>query len=139
MQRLMRRLITPLVLLTASCGGDDPFSPTIENVAGSYVATAFTATQSGVTTNLLNLGASLEIVLDGNGTTAGRLFAPGLGEEGEDIDVDLSGTWALQGDAVTFEQPGDTFVRDVPFVASRNQLQAEDTFGTVLIRVTLTK
>jgi hypothetical protein len=61
--RLMRTLITPLVLLTASCGGDDPFSPTIENVAG------------------------------------------------------------------TFEQPGETFLRDVPFVASRNQLQAEGTFA----------
>jgi hypothetical protein len=138
MRRLMRTLIAPLVLLTGSCG-DDPFSPTIENVAGSYVATALTATESGLTTNLLNLGASLEIVLDSDGTTAGRLFAPGLGDGGEDIDVDLGGTWALEGEVVTFEQQGDTFVRDVPFMASRNQLQAEDTFGTVLIRVTLTK
>ena len=120
----MRPLITPLVLLTASCGGDDPFSPTIENVAGS---------------NGLHGNAGRRHHQPVEPWCVPGDSPEGLGEGGENIDVDLSGTWALQGDAVTFEQPGDTFVRDVPFVASRNQLQAEDTFGTVLIRVTLTK
>jgi hypothetical protein len=131
--------LIPLLLLTLSCGGDDPFSPTVENVAGSYEATSLTGTQSGVTVNLLSLGASVEMVLNVNGTTTGRVFAPGLDQGGQDLDVDLAGTWTLQGQTVTFSQAGDTFIRDVPFTVGRNRLQGEDTFSGVLVRLTLTK
>jgi hypothetical protein len=133
------RLFLAILPLAASCGGDDPFSPTVENVAGSYEATSLTGTQSGVTVNLLSLGASVEMVLNVNGTTTGRVFAPGLDQGGQDLDVDLAGTWTLQGETVTFSQAGDTFIRDVPFTVGRNRLQGEDTFSGVLVRLTLTK
>jgi hypothetical protein len=136
---ILKQLVPAFVLLTLSCGGDDPFSPTVQNVAGSYQATTLTATESGITTNLLQLGATIEIVLNENGTTTGRLFAPGLDEGGGDVDVDLVGTWTLNGDTVTFEQEGDSFIPQVPFVAGRNQLRGEDSIGTVLVRITLTK
>ena len=140
MYRSGRRLLPLLLLLTLSCGGDDePFSPTVENVAGSYQASSLTGTQSGITVNLLSLGATVAIVLNEDGTTTGRVFAPGLDEGGQDLDVDLAGTWTLQGETVTFTQTGDTFIGDIPFAVSRNRLQGEGTFNTLTIRLTLTK
>ncbi len=129
-----------LLLLTLSCGGDDtPVAPTVETVAGSYQASSLTGTQSGITVNLLSLGASVEMVLNEDFTTTGRVFAPGLDEGGQDLDVDLAGTWTLQGETVTFNQAGDTFIRGIPFTVRRNRLEGEGTFRTVTIRLTLTK
>ena len=140
MYRSTLKLAPVLLLLTLSCGGDDdPFTPTVETVAGSYQASSLTGTQSGITVNLLSLGASVEMVLNEDGTTTGRVFAPGLDEGGQDLDVDLAGTWTLQGETVTFNQAGDTFIRDIPFTVRRNRLEGEGTFRTVTIRLTLTK
>lgn len=139
MHRSAMSVAPVLLLLTLSCGGDDPFTPTVQNVAGSYQASSLTGTQSGITVNLLSLGATVAIVLNEDGTTTGRVFAPGLDVGGQDLDVDLAGTWTLQGETVTFEQTGDTFIRDVPFTVGRNRLQGESTFGGVLVRLTLTR
>ena len=140
MHRSCPRLLPVLLFLTLSCGGDDePFSPTVQDVAGSYQASSLTGTQSGITVNLLSLGASVEMVLNENGTTSGRVFAPGLDEGGQDLDVDLAGTWTLQGETVTFNQTGDTFIRDVPFTVTPNRLRGEGTFNGVTVRLTLTK
>ena len=139
MQKSTLQLMAALLLLTLSCGGDDPFSPTVENVSGSYQASSLTGTQSGITVNLLSLGATVAVVLNPDMTTTGRVFAPGLDEGGQDLDVDLAGTWALEGETVTFNQPGDTFIRDIPFTVGRNRLQGEGTFNTVTVKLTLTK
>lgn len=139
MQRFGLMIVPVILLLTLSCGGDDSFSPTVENVSGSYQASSLTGTQSGITVNLLSLGATVAIVLNADGTTTGRVFAPGLDEGGQDLDVDLAGTWTLEGETVTFNQPGDTFIRDIPFTVGRNRLQGEGTFNTVSVRLTLTK
>jgi len=139
MHRSAWKHLPVFLLLTLACGGDDPFSPTVENVSGSYQASSLTGTESGITLNLLSLGATVAIVLNPDGTTTGRIFAPGLDEGGQDLDVDLAGTWTLQGETVTFNQPGDTFIRDVPFTVGRNRLQGEGTFNTVTVRLTLTK
>jgi hypothetical protein len=129
-----------LLLLTLSCGGDDaPSSPTVETVAGNYQASSLTGTQSGITVNLLSLGASVEMVLNEDFTTTGRVFAPGLEQGGQDLDIDLAGTWTLQGETVTFSHTGETFIRNVPFTVGRNRLEGEGTFRTVTIRLTLTK
>jgi hypothetical protein len=140
MYRATLQLLPIFMLLTLSCGGDDPpFSPTDDTVAGSYQASSLTGTQSGITVNLLSLGATVAITLNPDHTTTGRIFAPGLDEGGQDLDVDLAGTWALQGETVTFNHPGDTFIRDIPFTVGRNRLQGEGTFKTVTVRLTLTK
>jgi len=120
-------------------GDGNPFSPTVETVAGSYQATTLTATENGALINLLLLGASLTVVLNQDGTTTGRLVAPGLGENGTDVDEDLAGTWTLQGSTVTFDQSGDTFIRDVPFTAEPSRLRAEGTFNGVIVRAVLSK
>ena len=74
-----------------------------------------------------------------DGTTSGRLLAPGLGENGADLDEDLAGTWTLEGSTVIFDQTGDTFIRDVPFTADPNRLNAEGAFGGAVVRAVLTK
>ena len=124
----------------AGCGGDDdPFSPTVANVAGTYNATLFTATNSTGTLNLLSLGATVHVVLNPDGTTTGHLFVPDIGQEDGELDADLTGTWTLTGSTVTFSQTADTFIRDVEFTASQNSLETEGTFEGTTLRLALAK
>ena len=124
----------------AGCGGDDnPFSPTVANVAGTYNATLFTATNSTGTLNLLSLGATVHVVLNPDGTTTGHLFVPDLGQEDGELDADLTGTWTLSGSTVTFSQTADTFIRDVEFTASQNSLESEGTFDGTTLHLALAK
>jgi hypothetical protein len=130
-----------LAVVLIGCGDDDNFSPTVENVSGSYSAASFTLTTGTGTIDLLALGAEVTAVLETDGTTTGNLSVPGGGEEGEDVDEDLTGTWTLSGNTVTFNQTSDTFIRDVEFTAGENTLTGEftddDTGETV--RLVLTK
>lgn len=124
----------------AGCGGDDnPFSPTVANVAGTYNATQFTATGSAGMFNLLSLGATVHVVLNPDGTTTGHLFVPDIGQEDGELDADLTGTWTLSGSTVTFSQTADTFIRDVEFTASQNSLESEGTFEGTTLHLALAK
>jgi hypothetical protein len=125
----------------AGCGDDDdPFSPTVANVAGTYNATVFTVTSSELgTVNLLSAGATVHIVLNPDGTTTGHLFVPDLGGEDGEVDADLTGTWTLSGSTVTFSQTSDTFIRDVEFTAAQNSLETEGTFEDATVRLALAK
>jgi hypothetical protein len=128
-------------LLLAGCGGDDdPFSPTIANVAGTYNATLFTVTSSELgTVNLLSAGATVHVVLKPDGTTTGHIFVPDLGQEDGELDADLTGTWTLSGSTVTFSQSADTFIRDVEFTAAQNSLESEGTFEGATVHLALGK
>jgi hypothetical protein len=128
-----------LALVLASCGDDNSFSPTVENVAGSYSASSFTLSTTAGTVDLLALGATVEVTLASDGTTTGRLFVPGGAEGGGDLDEDLTGTWTLAGSTVTFNQTADTFIRDAQFTASRNRLTGEGTFSGQTVRLELTR
>jgi hypothetical protein len=136
---LVRTVALALAAVLASCGDDDKFSPTVENVAGTYSATSFTLSTPAGTVDLLGLGSSVTVTLEPDGTTTGRLFVPGGAEEGGDVDADLTGTWTLNGSIVTFNQTADTFIRDVEFTAGQNRLTAEGTFEDQTIRVVLRK
>jgi hypothetical protein len=127
------------VALAGCGGGDNPFSPTVANVAGTYNATLFTATTGSQQLNLLSLGATVHVVLNPDGTTTGHLFVPGAGENGEDVDADLTGTWILSGSTVTFSQTADTFIRDVEFTAAQNSLESEGTFDGTTLHLALAK
>ena len=140
MTALARNLLVAALVLGTACGDEGTaFSPSLVNVAGTYQATTLTATEGGITTDLLLLGATLSVVLNLDGTTSGRLLAPGLGENGEDIDQDLTGTWTLTGSSVNFQLASDTFIADVPFTAEPNRLRAEGDFSGATLRVVLTK
>jgi hypothetical protein len=139
MQRpVVNLLITAASAVFLACG-DEGFAPSLTNVAGDYTATTLTTTSGGVTTNQLAGGASLTIALAPNGTTTGHLFVPGGAEGGGDFDADMAGTWTLTGSTVAFAQTADTFIRDMPFTAARNQLSGNATFSGTTIRVTLSK
>lgn len=135
MVNAMRRptLLAVLSFLVVS-GCDDSTGPDRENVAGTYTATTFTTTTGGVTTDQLDEGASLDIVLSANGTTTGTLVAPG-GSPSES----MAGSWSLSGNTVTFSQPADTFVNDMSFQVVGNTLQGDETFSGTRIQVTLTR
>ena len=128
-----------LSLALAGCGDDDSFSPTTDNVAGSYSASSFTVSSTLGTIDLLALGASVEVTLEPDGTATGRLFVPGGAAGGSDLDADLTGTWSLAGSTVTFNQTADTFIRDADFTAEENRLTGEGTFNGQTVRVVLEK
>jgi len=123
-----------LALALAGCGDDDQgFSPTVDDVAGSYTATTFTAANGVGEVDLLALGASVTVTLEADGTTAGRLVVPGVGEP---LDEDLAGTWALTDNTVTFSQTQSTLISDVDFTVSPNTLTGQGTFqGSELLLV----
>ncbi len=128
------------VALAGCGGGDNPFSPTVANVAGTYNASLFTvATDSLGTINLLAVGATVHVVLNPDGTTTGHLSVPDIGQEGGALEADLTGTWTLSGNAVTFSQTADTFIRDVEFTAAQNSLESEGTFDGATLHLALAK
>jgi hypothetical protein len=124
-----------LAVALAACGDDDgSFSPTVEDVAGSYTASAFTLGS----VDLLALGATVTATLDANGTTAGQLFVPGGAEDG-DLDEDLEGTWSLSGTTVTFSPSASTVLTDVEFAVAPNTLTGEGTYLGSVLRLVMTK
>ena len=133
---ILRGVALALTIALAACGDD--FSPSVENVAGSYTASTFTYRTDEGTTDLLALGAIVSIDLAEDGTTTGEIFIEG-GEDGGDLEEDLAGTWTLTGSTVVFDQGADTFIRDVEFTADEDRLTGEDTFDEVTIRLVLTK
>ena len=128
------------VLAISACGDDDEgFSPTVDDVAGSYTATTFTVTSGAAEVDLLGIGASVTATLDPDGTTTGRLLVPGAGEGGGDLDEDLAGTWSLNGNTVTFSQSNSTLISDVDFAVGPNTLTGEGTFQGSLILLVLSR
>ena len=133
------RAVALSLALALGCGDDGNFSPTVDTVAGAYSATTFTLSLAVATVDQLVLGSDVEITLAPDGTTTGRLFVPGAGEDGADLEADLTGTWALSRGAVTFDHTADTFIRDVRFAADRNRLIGTATIGHHIIDLVLTK
>lgn len=139
MRRRASRFAPAALVLLLACGGSDSFTPTEETVAGAYEATAFTVTSGAGTTDLLGAGATVDATLAPDGTTSGRLFVPGADEDGSDLDEDLTGTWTLAGQTVTFDQTADTFIGEAEFIAGNNTLTAEGTFIGLSVFLQLVK
>jgi hypothetical protein len=126
-------------MLVAACGDDDAFSPTTHNMAGSYSASTFTVTSSAGTVDLLVTGGEVEVTLTADGEMSSHIFLPGGGEDGEDFEADVTGTWTLTGSTVTLDHEGDTVLQDLEFTAGRDRLTAEHTFGEESVRIVLTR
>jgi hypothetical protein len=138
--RISRAATLWLALALTACGDDDGgFSPTVETVAGSYTASVFTLDSGLGPLDLLGLGATVTATLNADGTTTGRLFVPQAGEQGEDLDEDLTGTWTLTGRTVTFSQTGSSLITGVDFVAGPNTLTGEGTFEDGVVLLVLTR
>ncbi|HEX3276491.1 MAG TPA: hypothetical protein VHR43_16665 [Gemmatimonadales bacterium] len=128
-----------IALLLASCGDDGGFSPTLENLSGSYSASAFTVTGPTGTTDLLARGALVQATLTPDGTLTGRLLVPGGDPDGGDFEEDLAGTWTLAGSKVSFSPRGPAIIRNLQFTADRDQLAGELPAGGQTIRLVLTR
>jgi hypothetical protein len=139
MKRRASRFAPAALVLLLACGGSDSFTPTEETVAGTYEASTFTLTSFSGTTDLLLAGATVDATLAPDGTTSGRLFVPGAEEDGGDLDEDLTGTWTLAGQTVSFNQTAETFIGEAEFIAGRNTLTAEGTFDGLSIFLQLAK
>jgi hypothetical protein len=129
-----------VVAAVAAVACSDSFKPTTENVAGDYSARTFTSTDTTGTIDWIQRGGALTISLGPSGTLTGHLFLPGGGEAGGDLDTPLLGNWTLAGSRITFDMPAiDTFVRDMPWTATENQLAGDHAFSGTRIKVVLTK
>ncbi len=140
MRALIRGAALCLVLAAVACGDDDDdgFSPTVDDVAGSYTAVTFTLESSQGDFDLLALGATVDATLDANGTTSGQLLVPALGD-GPAIEEDLAGTWTLSGTTVTFTPAASTLLEDVEFTVGPNTLTGQGTYQGALLLLVLTK
>ncbi len=127
----------------AACGDDDATGPTPASVAGTYHATRVDLTFAGTTVALdaLELGTSVEIVLTAEGTTSGTLIVPPvLTEDGIDEDViNLTGTYTISGNTLTFHGQGDSFIPEVPWTIGNGTLTAVRTDAEGTLQVTLTR
>lgn len=133
-------ILSVSVFLTGACGGDAPTGLSQSDLAGDYQATTFTVTEDGSTTDVLAEGGSLEITLAADGTSSGTFVIPAsFTESGEEEQASMAGTWSVSAGTVTFDQPADTFVRDMAFSVVSGRLEGEETFGDETLRVVLTR
>ena len=111
-------LATTLAAALGGCLGD-VVAPTTADVAGFYQAEGplgvMETDSAGHTVDWLEVGAAVELVLRDDGTTSGTLYLPPL-EAGDGPTVhDLTGTWSLTGDAVTFQHETPTWLTAIVF------------------------
>lgn len=144
--RVFLSVLAGVFLVSTACGesatGPSPAEvddgPSRADVAGSYEATTLTVTEGGATTDALAEGASIDLTLDGDGTTSGSFVVPGsMSESGEEEVHDLEGSWALEGRSVTLDHEADTFLRDMTLEVGDGRLEGEETFGSETVRVVL--
>jgi len=135
------RLLAVAVAALARCLQSRPFTPNIDSVAATITCSRSRTTDLGGPRDWVAMGATLRISLAPNGTTSGRLFMPGAGLGGSDVDVNMTGTWTLAVATVEFHPSYDTLLRDVTFIAYENRLIGDHAYGSsgVSVRIILTK
>ena len=124
-----------LTLLSCSCGTE----PTDPDATGSYAATTLTVVDGTQTIDVLVAGGSLTMTLQSDGSTSGRLFVPGGGDNGQDLDENLAGTWTQTGVTVHFSQSADTFVRDASWTLVDRTLRTTYPSGSTTVTAVLTR
>lgn len=89
--------------------------------------------------DVLAQGGTLSINIASDNSTTGTLTLP-ASVAGSPVTLSMAGTAVVTGSTVKFQQPGDTFVRDLTFTVSGNTLAvANQSAGGSTFTVTLTK
>ena len=137
MSRILRVALLTTILATAGC--ESSSGPSVDGVAGIYVAVTFASTTGGVTTNHLAEGGAIQLSLLANGSTTGQVLLPGGNDDGSDWIASLTGTWTLSGNTIDLDHPADTFLRDMPFSVVGTTLVGNRVFGDTRLRVTFVR
>lgn len=133
---------TLAILALLACSACSDGSDSSSAVVGSYGATTLTYSDGFRTTDLLEAGASLSINLKPDGSTTGSLLVPAeFAENGLGVVYSLEGSYDYDSrtNTVTFDQPADTFVRDVQWQVSGNHLTGVFESGLIHIEAQLTR
>lgn len=101
-----------------------------DEIVGMFDAIEMIFISGADTTDVLAVGGSLSLQLEDSAQAGGRLFAPGQGAAGSDIDEDMDGIWTYNviGRVVTFTQQSPSFVGGAVFRPARTP----DGFGLEL-------
>lgn len=141
MRRTVRRvaMIAALAGTLSACG--EALTGPGGIATGTYVAAAFSITQAGqAPVNVLADGGSLTIRINADGTTSGALVIPSTLTGGAPFTASMAGTVTVTSLTVKFEQNADTFVRDLNWsrtgqdIRVENQVVAGTSYTITLIR-----
>lgn len=136
-------VLGPAIGLVACDDPTEPVDIAREDILKTYDAFLLTTTTNGFTINHLAAGATLNLTLRADGSTAGRVFIPDVDEGGGDFEASLDGQFRFdeETDEVTLQHAADTFLRDMILTATGFeggvQLEGEETFSGTLIRLIL--
>lgn len=139
--RLTYCLFSAAAIAASGCGGGtepaDEVVLTRESLSGVYYGVTFTTEENEVVTDQLRLGATIELILYAQGTSAGRLFMPADTSGCCELDASLIGTWELDGNIVTLSLSTETFLNGMPLAFEETHLSGERTIDNVTYRVVL--
>lgn len=116
MKPSVMKCLAPIMMLAAAvgCGGSDSTGTQSSALAGSYTAVQWVTTGNSGQTPQLAIGSTLQITLNNDGSTTGHMHLAASGGNTA-MDFDMAGTWAQNGNNVSFSQAADTFLRNMVF------------------------
>lgn len=131
---MQRLCIASLALAFLVACSEHPIQPSSVGPVGSYSATQFTVTLKDSTLDELADGVTITLNLSEDGTTAGSLNVPAVGAA-----TDLTGSYAIAHDTITFTHASPTVLTLLPFRIEGDQLQGEGRVGPGTVRIILTR
>ena len=117
-----RYLIVGMALAAIGGCGDPVVGP--GQVTGQYVAKSFTIVINGVSSEMLSRGATINLRLNPDLSTSGRMTMPAVpGVQATPVDDDLAGTYTVNNGIVRLSQ-GDAYLDGLLFTADPPELRA---------------
>lgn len=126
------------MLVFAGCGVDELIGPDEEDVVGTYTATQLSITTGSGETDLLDLGGSVTVTLDLDGTTEGTYASPAFDGDPA-FSASLDGTWSLLAGFIRFSHDSDTLLESLVFEYDNGRLIASEVFADGVVDVVLTR
>ncbi|MGE0439241.1 MAG: hypothetical protein AB7L66_13845 [Gemmatimonadales bacterium] len=105
------------------------------DVAGRYHAEVFRLKAgTAAPIDLIAGGATIDLTLSADGTTAGTMAAPAIaGAEGTPFSENLTGSFLVRDGTVSFTLEADVFIRDLAWTIDGNRLRAESAEVSVVL------